>query len=93
MSPAASYGDPVVAADSHDALNAMVVGVLQQFPGHRSRLIGSVDVHHDRAGRSRELAGPDGAPRGGVRVDFAVLTADGRRRAIARCIEPPGSAA
>jgi hypothetical protein len=45
----ASYVDPTFDAKGSDALDAMVAGVHEQFPGHRFRKTGTVDVHNDRA--------------------------------------------
>jgi hypothetical protein len=44
----ASYVDPMFDAEGQDALDAMVAGVHEQFPGHRFRPTGTVDVHNDR---------------------------------------------
>ena len=84
-----TYVDPMVAADDRAGLDAMVAGVHQQFPGHRFRLTGPVDAHHDQARWGWELAGPDGPVAAGV--DFAVLDADGRLRAVTGFIEPAAS--
>ena len=87
-----SYVDPRLGADGHEALDAMVAAVHEQFPGHRFRLTGSVDVHHDRARWGWELAGPDGGPPVAVGVDFAVLAPDGRLREVTGFFEPPAAA-
>ena len=87
--PDASYLDPMFAADGPEALDALVAGVHQQFPGHRFRLRGAVDAHHDRARWGWELAGPNGGPPVAVGVDFAVLAPDGRLRQVTGFFEPP----
>ena len=46
--PVASYVDPMFSADGYDELDEMVAGVHTQFPGHRFRLTGAVDAHHNR---------------------------------------------
>jgi hypothetical protein len=89
----ASYIDPLFAADGHDALDAMVNAVHEQFPGHRFRLTGAVDAHHDRARWGWELAGPDGSPPVAVGVDFAVLAPDGRLQQVTGFFVQPGNAA
>jgi hypothetical protein len=78
----ASYIDPLFAADGHEALDALVVAVHEQFPGYRFRLTGAVDAHHDRARWNWELAGPDGSPPAAAGVDFATLAPDGRLRTV-----------
>ena len=91
----ASYIDPLFAADGHDALDALVVAVHEQFPGHRFRLTGEVDAHHDRARWNWELAGPDGSgsPPVAAGVDFATLTPDGRLRTVTGFFAPQANAA
>jgi len=89
----ASYVDPLFAAEGAAALDGLVAGVHEQFPGHRFRLTGAVDIHHDRARWGWELAGPDGGPAVAVGVDFAVLALDGRLREVTGFFEPPANAA
>ena len=88
----ASYVDPLFAADGRDALDALVIAVHEQFPGHRFRLTGAIDAHHDRARWSWELAGPNGSPPVAVGVDFAVLAPDGRLRMVTGFFEQPAAA-
>ena len=88
-SPDASYLDPLYSADGPDGLDALAAGAQAQFPGHRFRLVGALDAHHDRARWGWELAAPDGAPPAVVGVDFAVLTPDGRLRAVTGFFQPP----
>ena len=90
--PDASYLDPMFAADGADGLDALVAGVHQQFPGHRFRLIGAVDVHHDRARWGWELAGPDGGAPVAAGVDFALLAPDGRLRQVTGFFGAPAAA-
>ncbi len=92
-SPEARYVDPMVAADGPEELDAMVAGVHERFPGHRFRLTGAVDAHHDRARWNWELAGPGGAAPVVVGVDFAVLAPDGRLREVTGFFERPAEAA
>ncbi len=80
--PEASYLDPTLAAQGHAELDAMVARVQHRFPGHRFRLTGAVDHHHDRLRWSWDLVGPDGGPPVVSGVDFAVLAPDGRLREV-----------
>ena len=88
----ASYIDPMFAAEGADGLDALVAGVHERFPGHRFRLTGAVDVHHDRARWGWELAGPDGGPPVVAGDDFAVLAPDGRLREVTGFFERPADA-
>lgn len=85
-SPDATYVDPVVSADRPDALDAMVAGVHQRSPrallpapGRRPQRPGQVGMGAHRAGRGQPVA---------VGVDFAVLAADGRLRAVTGFFAP-----
>ena len=89
----ASYLDPMLAADGLDALDAMVVGVHERFPGHHFRLTGAIDTHHDRARWGWEFVGPAGGPPLVAGVDFAVLAPDGRLRQVTGFFERPADAA
>lgn len=46
----------------HDAIDALVEGAQQQFPGFRFRQLGAVDGHHGYVRFSWEL-GPEGGRR------------------------------
>lgn len=76
------YLDPLFAASGADALDTMVAGVHQQFPGHHFRVTSPIDVHHDRAHWEWELVGPDGGPPVASGFDVAALTPDGRLREV-----------
>jgi len=80
--PGGGYLDPLFVADGYEALHALVAGVHERFPGHRFRLAGPVDAHHDRARWDSELASPDGGTTVVSGVDFAVLAPDGRLREV-----------
>jgi len=73
----ATYVDPMLQADGHAGIDAMVNGVHERFPGHRFRRTGEVDMHHDRVRFTWELAPEGGAPvvKG---IDFGVVS-DGKR--------------
>ena len=85
--PVANYVDPMFSADGYDELDAMVAGVHQQFPGHRFRLVGAVDAHHNMVRWGWELATPDGGGAIASGVDFGVLAADGRLGEVTGFIE------
>ena len=87
----ASYVDPLFAVEGHDALNAMVVAVHEQYPGHRFTLRGAVDAHHDRAHWSWELTGPNGGEPIAAGIDFAVRAPDGRLREVAGFFKQPAA--
>ena len=42
-----AYTDPLAAAEGHEAIEAVIAGAREQFPGHGFKLIGDVDAHHD----------------------------------------------
>lgn len=88
----ASYVDPMFDAEGQDALDAMVAGVHEQFPGHRFRPTGTVDVHNDRARWGWELTVPSDGSTVVSGVDFAVLAADGRLREVTGFFEQPNNA-
>lgn len=77
----ATYLDPVLEAEGHDGLSAMVAGVHDQFPGHRFRRLTAVDQHHDRVRFGWELAAPDGTVTV-AGIDVGTLAADGRLLAV-----------
>ena len=77
----ASYIEPLMAVEGHEALNAGVSGLRAQFPGHELRPSGQVDTHHDRVRWSWELFGPDGAPVA-AGTNVGQLAPDGRLRQV-----------
>lgn len=89
----ASYVDPMFGAEGLDALNEMVAGMQEQFPGHRFRQTGTIDAYNDRAQWGWELAGPDNGPPVAAGVDFAVLAPDSRFREVSGFLEQQTSAA
>ena len=77
-----TYVDPLLQAEGHDGLSAMVEGVHQQFPGYRFRRQSSVDVHHESHARfAWDLAADDGTV-AVAGIDVAELAADGRLQRI-----------
>jgi SnoaL-like domain len=78
----AHYVDPMLQADGHDGLSAMVAGVHEQFPGHRFRRTSAVDEHHGLVRFGWELADPDGAVTV-AGIDVGIVADDGRLTRIA----------
>jgi hypothetical protein len=52
------YVDPLIAAEGHSALSAMVDGVQAKFPGHRFRRVSGIDTHHDQLRFAWDLVAP-----------------------------------
>ena len=75
------YVDPMLEAEGHEALSAMVTGVQAKFPNHRFRRVSGVDVHHEELRFGWELTGPDGAVVV-AGLDVGALAPDGRLRRI-----------
>ncbi|WP_159714161.1 nuclear transport factor 2 family protein [Geminicoccus flavidas] len=76
-----SYLDPMMEAEGHAGLDAMIAAAQAHFPGLVFSLAGMPDLHHDRLRFSWTLAPAGGAPvaRG---TDFAVVAEDGRLAAV-----------
>jgi hypothetical protein len=73
----ARYADPMMQADGHDGITALIGGVHRQFPGLRFALSGKADSH----GRFIRFSWSLGPNDGGViarGTDFAVVAADER---------------
>ena len=81
FTPDVRYVDPVAVADGHDALNAMITAVQEQFPGFSFTLGGPVDAHHDQARFTWHLSGPGEEPLV-IGSDVAVFAPDGRIRTV-----------
>ena len=75
------YVDPLMEAEGHAAIDAMVVGVHEQLPGHRFTRTTAVDAHHDELRFGWQLAAPDGSV-AVAGIDVGSLAADGRLRRI-----------
>ena len=78
----ASYLDPLMSGDGPDGIDAIVSGVQERFPDHSFRRTGAVDAHHDRVRFGWELVPSNGQTPLVAGVDFGVVAADGRLRAI-----------
>ncbi|MGC2780196.1 MAG: nuclear transport factor 2 family protein [Bradyrhizobium sp.] len=72
----ATYADPLMRGEGHQAIEALVAGVQQRFPDYTFRLIGSANGHGNYVRFSWEL-GPEGAEGPILGTDFAEL-ADGQ---------------
>jgi SnoaL-like domain len=77
-----TYADPLATTEGHEAIEAVIAGAREQFPGHIFKLIGGIDAHHDIVRFGWELM-----PKGGdepvvVGFDVAVVADDGRLRNV-----------
>lgn len=88
----ARYVDPLLAAEGYEGLDKMVAGVHQQYPGYRFRLMGPIDMHHDRVRWSWELAAPDSSDPVAAGIDVATLASDGRLGEVVGFFEQPSHA-
>ncbi|GAB3541724.1 hypothetical protein GCM10027343_12620 [Noviherbaspirillum agri] len=92
----ADYVDPLTHAYGLAAIDAMVEGVQQRYPGHRFSRMGAVDSYQDRVRFSWEM-GPAAVAPGKTdvmqlkRVDFGVVK-DGRLHSVSGFLEPQGFA-
>jgi len=75
------YADPLLAAQGHAALDAMVAGEQAQFPGHEFRRTSEIDAHHDCLRFTWELVGPDGSVIV-AGIDIAIVGSDGRLESV-----------
>jgi SnoaL-like domain len=80
--PDASYIEPLMVAEGHEALSDGVAGLQAQFPEHTLRPLGHVDTHHDRVRWSWELFGPNGDEPMAAGTNVGVLSPDGRLRQV-----------
>jgi SnoaL-like domain len=77
FAPDARYVDPLADVTGTDALDALIAGAQEQFPGMRFRAVGDVDAHHDVC-RFRWGLGPEGAEPLVIGFDVATVGPDGR---------------
>ncbi|GAA0560039.1 nuclear transport factor 2 family protein [Paractinoplanes ferrugineus] len=75
------YVDPIASVEGRDALDALIGGVQQQFPGLAFTSGGPVDAHHEQ-GRFTWHLGAAGAEPLVVGFDVAELGDDGRIRRV-----------
>lgn len=71
----------MAAVEGHDAIEAVIVGAREQFPGHVFGLAGNVDAHHDIARFGWELV-PEGGEPVVIGFDVAVVAGDWRPRNV-----------
>jgi SnoaL-like domain len=76
-----SYLDPMLEAEGHAGLEAMIAAVQAKFPGLYFSLRGRPEAHHDRIRFSWTLAPEGGAPVA-YGTDFATLAEDGRLQTV-----------
>jgi hypothetical protein len=77
-----TYTDPLVAVAGHQAIEAVIGGAREMFPGHVFRLMDGVDGHHDIARFRWELGPASGGESLAVGFDVAVIADDGRLRGV-----------
>jgi hypothetical protein len=77
FAPDARYVDPLADVTGTEALDALIAGVQQRFPGMRFGPVGEVDAHHDVC-RFRWGLGPEGAEPLVIGFDVATVGPDGR---------------
>jgi hypothetical protein len=82
FAPNARYVDPLADVTGTDALDALIAGAQEQFPGMRFTPVGEVDAHHDVC-RFQWGLGPEGAEPLVVGFDVAIVGADGRITGVA----------
>lgn len=82
FTPDARYVDPLADVTGTEALDALIEGVQQQFPGMRFTPVGEIDAHHDVC-RFRWGLGPEGAEPLVIGFDVALVGADGRITGVA----------
>jgi len=82
FAPDARYVDPLADVTGTDALDALIAGAQEQFPGMRFTPVGEVDAHHDVC-RFQWGLGPEGAEPLVIGFDVAMVGADGRITGVA----------
>jgi SnoaL-like domain len=82
FAPEARYVDPLADVTGIEALDALIAGAQQQFPGMRFTPVGDVDAHHDVC-RFQWGLGPEGAEPLVIGFDVAIVGADGRITGVA----------
>ena len=77
-----TYTDPLAEVEGHEAIEAVVAGAREQFPGHVFELTGNVDSHHDIVRFGWELMPEGGGEPVVIGFDVATVTGDGRLRNV-----------
>jgi len=78
----ARYVEPLMVVEGREDLNAGVMGMQAQFPGHTLRPTGQIDTHHDRVRWRWELIGPIGGEPLAAGTNVGELAPDGRLRQV-----------
>lgn len=78
FAPTCRFTDPMVDVQGPEAIDATIGSVQQQFTGHRLRLAGPVDGHHDQFRFTWDLVGEPGAEPVVVGFDVLVTGPDGK---------------
>jgi len=79
----ANYTDPHRTGDGHEGISAMIATVHERFnESYQFRLKDGVDAYNDRVRFQWEAGGTKDAPMHFVGTDFAVLSKDGRLKAV-----------
>jgi hypothetical protein len=78
----ATYTDPLANVAGRPGIAAVVAGAREMFPGHEFRPYGAADGHHDLVRFGWALTPVDGDEPTVIGFDVALLTADGRVRAV-----------
>lgn len=87
-----TYTDPLASVQGHQAIEEVIVGAREQFPGYVFKLIDNVDAHHDVARFGWELIPEDGGESVVIGFDVAVIADDGRLRNLYGFLDKvPGS--
>ena len=82
FAPEARYVDPLADVTGIEALDALIAGAQEQFPGMRFSAVGEVDAHHDVC-RFRWGLGPEGAEPLVIGFDVAIVDSEGRITGVA----------
>jgi hypothetical protein len=82
FAPNARYVDPLADVTGTDALDALIAGAQEQFPGMRFTPVGEIDAHHDVC-RFQWGLGPEGVEPLVIGFDVAMVGADGRITGVA----------
>ena len=77
-----TYTDPLAAPEGHEAIEAVIAGAREQFPGHVFKLFGDIDAHHDVVRFGWELVPEGGDESVVVGFDVAVATSNGSLRNV-----------
>jgi hypothetical protein len=77
-----TYTDPLAAAEGHEAIEAVIAGTREQFPGHVFKLFGDIDAHHGVVRFGWELVPEGGDESVVVGFDVAVATSNGSLRNV-----------